>query len=127
MRVLYISPSADTLRTRWKANGYDWRSIPSKPGAPLVNIGDYHIIESPMPNTVLADIDHNGELEIILTSWDGKVHVYWLNQKEKYNWPYVVGTQSDPRYAAEPVVADLDNDGKAEVALRGSQCCSCLT
>ncbi len=44
----------------------------------------------------------------------GKLHAYWLDKTEHGNWPYDV-PGSGIRFASEPAVADLDNDGKAEV------------
>jgi hypothetical protein len=47
------------------------------------------------------------------------VHAYWLDKTEHGSWPYVVPATGAPgdefRFAGEPVVADLDNDGSAEV------------
>src|SRR5207302_304336 len=52
-------------------------------------------------------------------SYDGKVHAYWLDKTEHGSWPYTVPTSGTPgddfRFASEPVVVDLDNDGHAEV------------
>jgi hypothetical protein len=45
------------------------------------------------------------------------VHAFWLDKTEHYNWPYSVYKPSEGfyRFASEPVVADLDNDGSPEV------------
>jgi len=57
--------------------------------------------------------------EILFPSYDGKVHAYWLDKTEHGSWPYVVPASGSPgdefRFAGEPVVADVDNDGQAEV------------
>src|SRR5439155_440081 len=68
---------------------------------------------------VVADVDGDGFKEIIFPSYDGKVHAYWLDKTEHGSWPYTVPTSGTPgddfRFASEPVVVDLDNDGHAEV------------
>jgi hypothetical protein len=66
---------------------------------------------------VAADLDGDGQKEILYASYDGRVHAYWLDKTEHGHWPFNVYTPSDGfyRFASEPVVADLDGDGKAEV------------
>ena len=103
-------------RTRWAADGYDWEAIPvpDDKAAPLSE--DYNVIESVMPNAVIADLDGDGEREILFASYDGRVHAYWLDKIEHHSWPYAVhGTGPGTRFASEPAVADLDGDGRAEV------------
>ncbi len=102
-------------RTRWSANGFDWTAIPvpDAQAAPLIE--DYDVIESNMSNPVSADLDGDGLLEILYPSYDGRVHAYWLDKTEHGNWPYAVYTGGIYRFASEPSVADLDNDGRAEV------------
>lgn len=104
-------------RTRWAGSGYDWTSIPPPgPGsAPLSE--DYNRIESALPNPVVADLDGDRTMEILFASYDGKLHAYWLDKTEHGSWPYAV-TQSGEgfvRFASEPIVADLDGNGTAEV------------
>ena len=117
---LYYMPFILKLdRTRWSGSGYDWTVIPTPgPGsAPLSE--DYNVIQNVAPNPVVADLDGDGEKEILYSSYDGRVHAYWLDKTEHGNWPYRVpstGVGGDTfRFAGEPVVADLDNDGHAEV------------
>jgi len=100
-------------RTRFNTGGYDWRSIPQDTGSPLSE--DWNVIESAQPNPALADLDGDGNLEILYASYDGRLHVFWLDKQERYNWPYSVYTGGAYRFASEPTVADLDNDGTAEV------------
>jgi uncharacterized repeat protein (TIGR01451 family) len=97
-------------RSRFNTGGYDWRTVPVDTGAPLSE--DWNIIESAQPNPALADLDGDGELEIIYASYDGRMHAFWLN---KSGWTYSVYTGGLYRFASEPTVADLDNDGFAEV------------
>ncbi len=102
-------------RSRFNENGFDWNIVPQNLGAPICQ--DYNIIESCMPNPVVADLDGDGFSEILFASNNGKIHCFWLDKTEKHNWPYSVYDSSEGfyRFASEPTVADLDNDGKAEV------------
>jgi uncharacterized repeat protein (TIGR01451 family) len=101
-------------RSRFKNGSYDWSMGPTDTGTPLNE--SYAVIESAQPNPVLADLDGNGELEILYASYDGRLHAFWLDKTEHYNWPFQVYTGGPYlRFASEPTVADLDNDGYAEV------------
>jgi uncharacterized repeat protein (TIGR01451 family) len=102
-------------RTRWSGNGHDWTAIPIPDGNARPVSENYNVIESNMSNPVAADLDANGEMEILYASYDGRVHAYWLDKTEHYSWPYEVYTGGAYRFASEPAVADLDNDGDAEV------------
>ena len=84
-------------------------------GAPLSQ--DYNVIESNEPNPVAADLDGDGALELLYSSYDGRVHAFWLDKTEHGAWPYSVYSAAEGtlRFASEPAVADLDNDGHAEV------------
>lgn len=102
-------------RTRFNSSGFDWRSTPIDTGAPLSE--DYNLIESALPNPVLADLDGDGFKEILFASYDGRLHAFWLDKTEHGSWPYSVyePAEGSYRFASEPAVADLDNDGLAEV------------
>jgi uncharacterized repeat protein (TIGR01451 family) len=104
-------------RTRWSGNGHDWTAIPVptdlNAAKPLSE--NYNVIESNMSNPVAADLNSDGEMEILYSSYDGRVHAYGLNKNELAGWPFDVHTSGPYRFASEPVVADLDNNGYAEV------------
>ena len=102
-------------RSRFMSNGFDWETVPIDVGAPICE--SYNIIESCMPNPVVVDMDGDGFKEILFASNDGKVHCFRLDKTEHHNWPYSVYNPAKGvyRFASEPVVADLDNDGYAEV------------
>lgn len=100
-------------RSRFNTGSHNWQTVPIDTGAPLVE--DYNIIESVQPNAAVADLDGDGEKEIVYSSYDGRVHAFWLDKTEHHHWPFSVYTDGDFRFASEPVVADLDNDGTAEV------------
>jgi hypothetical protein len=102
-------------RTRFNINGWNWEQAPVDTGKPLSE--DYHVIESCQPNPVVVDLDSDGRKEIIFASYDGKMHVYRLDKTEHDNWPFSVYNPAEQfyRFASEPVVADLDNDGCSEL------------
>jgi hypothetical protein len=102
-------------RTRFNSGGYNWSMGPVDSGKPLSE--DYNVIESAEPNPVVADLDGDGKKEILYASYDGRLHAYWLDKTEHGSWPYSVYKASEGfyRFASEPLVADLNNDGKSEV------------
>lgn len=102
-------------RSRFNRDGFNWRSVPVNTGAPLSE--DYNVIENCQPNPVVVDLDGDGRKEIVYSSYDGRVHAFWLDKKEHGKWPFSVHNAAEGfmRFASEPVVADLDNDGCAEV------------
>jgi hypothetical protein len=111
MALMIFNPD----RTRFNAGGFDWRSLPLDTGAPLSE--DYGVIETAQPNPAIADLDGDGRQEVLFASYDGRVHAFWLDKTEHGSWPYAVYRPSEGflRFASEPVVADLENDGLAEV------------
>lgn len=102
-------------RSRFNRDGYDWRRVPINTGAPLSE--DYDVIENNQPNPVVVDLDGDGKKEILYTSYDGRVHAFRLDKTAHGAWPYSVYQASEGvfRFASEPVVADLNGDGYAEV------------
>lgn len=102
-------------RTRFNTGGYDWRSTPQDTGAFLSE--DYNLIENVQPNPVVADLDGDGKLEILYPSYDGRLHAFWLDKTEHGSWPFAVYKPGDSfyRFASEPAIVDIDNDGQAEV------------
>jgi hypothetical protein len=102
-------------RNRFLRGEYDWRSTPVDTGAPLTE--DYNLIENAQPNPVVADLDGEGVMEILYASYDGRLHAFWLDKTEHGNWPYSVydAAEGYTRFASEPTVADLDDNGLAEV------------
>jgi hypothetical protein len=45
------------------------------------------------------------------------MHAFWLDKTERHDWPYSIYRASEGfiRFASEPVIVDLENDGLAEV------------
>ena len=102
-------------RTRFNKGGFDWSRGPVDTGAPLQE--DYNVIESVQSNPVVVDLDGDGKKEILFASYDGRVHAFWLDKTEHGSWPYAVTKPGEGviRFASEPVVVDIENDGRAEV------------
>jgi len=104
-------------RTRWKADAFDWTSlpVPDGGGAPLAR--DWNVIENVAPNPTIADLDGDGLAEILYPSYDGRLHAMRLDRTEAPGWP--IDLNADPgapiRFASEAVAADLDRDGRLEV------------
>ncbi len=113
---LYNTPYILNLdRSRFNSTGFDWTKPPLDTGAPLTQ--DYNVIENVQPNPVTVDLDGDGNLEILYPSYDGRMHAFWLDKTEHGNWPYAIYNSAEDiyRFASEPVVADLDANGYAEV------------
>jgi uncharacterized repeat protein (TIGR01451 family) len=104
-------------RTRWRAGGFDWTVLPSPPAEAAPLSQDYNRVENNAPNPAVADLDGDGQMEIVFPSYDGRMHAYWLDKSQHGSWPYAVTQPAEGliRYATEPAIADLDGDGKAEV------------
>ncbi len=102
-------------RSRFVKGGWDWSRPAMDTGAPLSE--DYNVIENCQPNPVVVDLDGDGQKEVLFSSYDGRIHGFWLDKTEHHNWPVSIYKAAEGfyRYSSEPVVADLDNDGKAEV------------
>jgi hypothetical protein len=102
-------------RSRFAVGDHDWQTFPLDTGVPLSE--DYGEIENNQPNPAVVDLDGDGEKEIVYSSYDGRVHAFWLDGTEHGDWPYAVhdDTEGFIRFASEPVIADLDADGDAEV------------
>lgn len=104
-------------RARWSGNGFDWTNLPTPEAnsAPLSE--NYDVIETVMPNPVVVDLDNDGFREILYSSYDGRLHAVWLDKTEHGNFPYNIKKQHENfiRFSSEPIVADIDNDGQAEI------------
>ena len=106
-------------RSRWSGSGFDWNVIPSPGPGSAPRSEDFTVIESVQPNAVVGDLDGDGFKEILFPSYDGKLHAYWLDKTEHGSWPYTIpasgASGDDFRFASEPLIVDLNNDGHAEV------------
>lgn len=102
-------------RSRFNASGFDWTTIPApSAGSAPLSEGNYALIEDAQPDAVLADLDGDGRKEILYSSYDGKVHAWWLDKTAHGSWPFAV-PGAGLHFASPPVVADLYHDGQVEV------------
>lgn len=91
-----------------------WRSNGSKlPGWPVPLGGYTHA------SPALADLDNDGQLELIVNASDSKVHALNSDGSEVPGWPVTPVTPGPASRAtlASPIVGDVDGDGNLEVFL----------
>ena len=106
-------------RTRYTnaAKGFDWTQMPMDTGRYLTLAEDFGPgakISKPDLMPVAADLDGDGNKEILFSNYDGCIHCFSLDGKEHGSWPYRV-EQNVLSFATRPVAADLDGDGRMEV------------
>lgn len=117
---MFHSPMIFTSdRERYQKNGFDWRNFATPPDFeewPALT-HDYQVAKVCTANPTPADLDNDGYKEILFPANDGRIHAYWLDQTEHYNWPFELFDPNNEsfRFGSECAVADLDNDGKSEV------------
>ncbi|GMV41169.1 MAG: hypothetical protein AMXMBFR64_28850 [Myxococcales bacterium] len=79
------------------------------------HIVDHGIMGSP----VLADLDKDGKLEIIVAAQDGFMYVWHADGKLMKGWPVRVRdpkkTQNSDRIVCTPAVGDVDGDGWLDI------------
>jgi len=86
-------------RARWVTADHDWTVTPVDLGAPLSL--DYGVIESASYNPALADLDGDGELEILFADFAGKLHAFGLDGQPHGAFPYAIYPGSGPfRFAS---------------------------
>ncbi|HEX2945909.1 MAG TPA: FG-GAP-like repeat-containing protein [Clostridia bacterium] len=104
-------------RERFKAGQYDWAVLPRS--SPPINSAaeDFNIISSAMNNPVVEDIDGDGNKEILTSTYDGKLHCYWLDKQEKHSWPFKAYQEERGtlEFTSRPTVSDVDKDGSKEI------------
>ena len=107
--------NSDRTRYRSEAKGYDWSYFPTDLGT-IVAL-ESPVLDQPCLRPTAADLDGDGEKEILFSSYDGKVHCFHLDGTEHGLWPYALDSRSATvlSYASQPVAADLNGDGKQEV------------
>ena len=104
-------------RTRFAITGtdIDWSIPPTDLGAPLVQNPKF-LASYVSATPVVTDLDGDGISEIVMNSYNGKVHCFSLDKSEPYAWPYSLTKRTSPlpEYASGCVCVDLDGDGKKE-------------
>ncbi len=94
---------------------------------PVVEWYDYTAQESlpPLPGTgfassiALGDINNDGVVELIAPSVNGRLYVYRGDGQDAGNGSPIIWSTDVVGPAAEPALADLDNDGTAEIIVSG--------
>lgn len=107
----------DRSRYTNPAKGFDWTQFPRDTGNYLTLAEDYgpgQRVSKPNLAPVAADLDGDGNKEILFSSYDGRVHCFSLDGTEHDGWPFAVD-QTVLSFATKPAVADLDGDGRQEV------------
>lgn len=83
-----------------------WETPALGAGPPLYD--SYHPQQAP----VVADLDHDGDLEVIVATFDGYLRVYDHDKTLRWSYDYA---QGETRFASEAVVGDVDADGRLEI------------
>ena len=121
MRTYYYTPVIfDKERRRFHTESYDWNTFPELQVVDAdMPVDDYVRTRFCLPNTGIGDLGGDGEQEIIFPSYDGALHAVWLDKTEKHNWPFQLYQAAEGflRYASEPAIVDIDNDGHAEIII----------
>lgn len=99
------------------AKGFDWSAAPRDLGAPLRKADAESMSGGVFSEPVAADLDGDGNQEILFNSYNGKVHCFGLDGKEHGAWPFTLPktTATLYEYATSPVCVDINGDGKKEV------------
>ena len=104
-------------RERFKTDKYDWTVLPRS--SPPINSAaeDFLIIDNAMNDPVVEDIDGDGIKEILTSTYDGKLHCFWLDKKEKHSWPFEVyhEERNTLEFSSKPTVFDINKDGSKEI------------
>lgn len=81
------------------------------PSLPMTTLG--HYLSSPR----VADLDNDGELEIVVHSKDFKLYAWEKTGMLMEGWPQDVTGDFSYQYfvASSPAISDLDNDGSLEI------------
>lgn len=73
--------------------------------------GDPHHLPGIFSTPVAADVDNDGSLDVVATSWDHWIHVWKQGGGELPGFPVFLQDTS----WSSPAVADLDGDGRKEI------------
>lgn len=107
----------DRSRYQNTAKGFDWSAAPRDLGGPLKKADSESMCGGVLSEPVAADLDGDGSQEILLNSYNGKLHCFSLDGKEHGSWPFTLPktTATVYEYAAAPACVDINGDGKKEV------------
>ena len=96
--------------------GFDWRNMPIDTGA-CKTLDDYVNLPNPDVAPAVADLDGDGNKEIVFSSFDGRVHCFSLDGTEHGAWPFDLnaGGSGAKFMPSRPLAADITGDGIPEV------------
>jgi hypothetical protein len=85
---------------------------------------DPDVKQTMMMPPAVGDLDGDGTLEIVITTWDGYVYIFEHDGTARQGWPNTVDWSlkkkgkthiTDSGFFASPVLYDMDNDGDLEI------------
>lgn len=108
-------------RTRYvnREKGFDWTTAPKDLGRPLKRVDKTSVTGGVILEPVCEDVDGDGNQEIFLNSFNGKLHCFSLDGTEHGSWPFTLPKSNGAvcEFAAPPACVDIDHDGKKEVVV----------
>ncbi len=127
-KVEVVMTTYDGAVVAWHADGKPVAGFPvevdrerSKKADPE-HLWDDGIFAAP----VLADLDKDGKLEIIVAAMDQQVYVWRHDGKPQPGWPVIVGDpdvagKMGDRIITTPAVGDVDGDGTLDIAVGSNE------
>ena len=79
---------------------------------PALGNGILYSSHSSRQAPAIADLDHDGRLEIVVATLDGWIRTYKYDKTLLWEFDY---TQGDTVFASEPVIGDIDGDNELEI------------
>ncbi|MBM3307781.1 MAG: VCBS repeat-containing protein [Candidatus Eisenbacteria bacterium] len=110
-RAEILIPCADGFLYCWRHNGTEYIDGDNNP----LTIGVFKWLGATWPygSPAVADIDGDGELEIIQPGADGKIYALNANGTTVPGWPF----NCEAKSVCSPAVGDVNNDGLLEIAV----------
>lgn len=103
----------DTTGSSYTRNGV-LRIVNGATGATIKSIGEQELAPAAFTSPLLADLDGDGQVEIIYSHYSGQT-VVALNSDGSKRWTHQTATSIKSQMSLSAI--DLDEDGKAEVLL----------
>ena len=99
--------SGDRTRYINTEKGYDWSSCPTDTvmGGQILGNAEFSLVSEVKAIPVVSDIDNDGVKDILINTYDGKLHCFSLSDptKEKPGFPYSLDCRGDTaEFASAP-------------------------